>query len=461
MFDGLKQKLALKLTKTRAFTNGNVLLSYEPGREGGATPAVELSEHLFRRESGRMVAALTRIFGVHNLALAEDVVQDAFCRALEVWKVRGMPENPSAWLMATAKNRALDVVRRERTARTFAPEMGRLLETEWTIAPLVDEAFAAHTIHDEQLRMMFSCCHPRLSEDVQVALVLNILCGFGAHEIASAFLSGRAAIEKRISRGQEGARELPAAVRSGRRRVRVAPLGCPPRAVSALQRGLSRRVRRGGGAGRALRRSDAPDGAAAGIPGGGHAGHGRARRAHVPPCRAASGAARLGGRPALARRPGPIALGRRAAGGRARAARALGRRRGGDGLSHRGGDRRRPCERAERRGDRLAVDRLAVRPADGRSLRRRSWRSIARSPSPSATAPTGGSRSCTRLPNALGCPAIRSIPPRMGELELRRGNPRARADAFPGRARPGEKRDGASVSREAVAVLRRLLAPGS
>jgi predicted RNA polymerase sigma factor len=164
---------------------------------------VELSEHLFRREAGRMVAALTRIFGVHNLALAEDVVQDAFCRALEVWRVRGLPENPSGWLMATAKNRALDVVRRERTARTFAPEMGRLLETEWTIAPLVDEAFAAHAIHDEQLRMMFSCCDPRLSEDVQVALVLNILCGFGAHEIASAFLSGRAAVEKRISRGKK------------------------------------------------------------------------------------------------------------------------------------------------------------------------------------------------------------------------------------------------------------------
>jgi RNA polymerase sigma factor (sigma-70 family) len=150
-----------------------------------------------------MVAALTRIFGVHNLALAEDVVQDAFCRALEAWRVRGLPENPSAWLMATAKNRALDVIRRERTARTFAPEMGRLLETEWTIAPLVDEAFAAHSIHDEQLRMMFSCCDPRLSEEVQVALVLNILCGFGAHEIASAFLSGRSAVEKRISRGKK------------------------------------------------------------------------------------------------------------------------------------------------------------------------------------------------------------------------------------------------------------------
>src|SRR5882757_10947327 len=154
------------------------------------------SDHLFRREAGRMVSTLTRIFGVHNLALAEDVVQDAFCRALEVWKVRGIPENPSAWLMLTAKNRALDIVRRERRARTFAPEMGRLLETEWTLAPLVDEAFTARTIRDEQLRMMFSCCHPLLAEEAQVALILNILCGFGAHEIAGAFLTGHAAIEK-------------------------------------------------------------------------------------------------------------------------------------------------------------------------------------------------------------------------------------------------------------------------
>src|SRR4029450_11038505 len=107
-----------------------------------------------------MVAALTRIFGVHNLALAEDVAQDAFCRALEVWKVRGVPENPSAWLLAVAKNRALDVVRRERTARTFAPDLARPRESEWTLAPAVEEAFAASTIRDGQLRMMFSCCHP-------------------------------------------------------------------------------------------------------------------------------------------------------------------------------------------------------------------------------------------------------------------------------------------------------------
>src|SRR5262249_12094148 len=134
---------ATSYSATRARRNGSVGMPAPP----------DLDEHLFRRESGRMVAALTRIFGVHNLSLAQDVVQDAFCRALEVWKVRGVPENPAAWLMATAKNRALDVIRRERTARAFAPEMGRLLESEWTLAPGVAEAFAAPAIRDEQLRM--------------------------------------------------------------------------------------------------------------------------------------------------------------------------------------------------------------------------------------------------------------------------------------------------------------------
>lgn len=164
---------------------------------------MEPSDHLFRREAGRMVATLTRIFGVHNLALAEDVVQDAFCRALEVWKFRGVPGNPSAWLMATAKNRALDVLRRERTARTFAPELGRMLESEWTLAPAVEELFAAHAIKDGQLRMMFSCCHPRLPEEAQVALMLHILCGFSVDEVAGAFVSSHDAVEKRISRAKK------------------------------------------------------------------------------------------------------------------------------------------------------------------------------------------------------------------------------------------------------------------
>ena len=160
-------------------------------------------DHLFRHESGRMVAALTRIFGIHNLALAEDVVQDAFCRALEVWRIRGMPENPSAWLMATAKNRALDVLRRERRARGFAPELGRLLESEWTLAPTVEQLFGASAIKDDMLRMMFSCCQPRLPEASRVMLVLHILCGFSVDEVAGAFVSGDAAVEKRIARAKK------------------------------------------------------------------------------------------------------------------------------------------------------------------------------------------------------------------------------------------------------------------
>ena len=180
--------------------------------DGGPDPDLrDPVDHLFRRESGRLVAAVTRVFGVHNLALAEDVVQEALCRALEVWKHHGMPDNPSAWLMTTAKNQAVDVLRRERTARTFAPELTRLLESEWTMRPTIEAAFGAHAIQDDELRMMFSCVDPRLTEEAQVALILHILCGFSVGEVANAFLSSAAAIEKRITRAKKvlaGAKRL-------------------------------------------------------------------------------------------------------------------------------------------------------------------------------------------------------------------------------------------------------------
>src|SRR5262249_11997384 len=115
-----------------------------PGRRaaGHETGQVmDLRKHIFRPQAGRMNDTLAHVFGVHNPARAEDVVQGGLCRALEIWKFRGVPENPSAWLMTTAKNRALDVLRRERTARTFAPELTRQLESEWTLAPTVEEEF--------------------------------------------------------------------------------------------------------------------------------------------------------------------------------------------------------------------------------------------------------------------------------------------------------------------------------
>ncbi|MGA8574609.1 MAG: sigma-70 family RNA polymerase sigma factor [Candidatus Cybelea sp.] len=168
---------------------------------------MEPSDHLFRHEAGRMVAALTRIFGLRNLELAEDVVQDAFCRALEVWKVRGIPENPSAWLMTAARNRALDVLRRERTARTFAPEYGRLLQTEWTLANAVHEVFESTELRDDQLRMMFSCCRRELPEAAQIMLVLALVGGFGVREIVAAFVSSHAAVEKRLTRAKRSLKE--------------------------------------------------------------------------------------------------------------------------------------------------------------------------------------------------------------------------------------------------------------
>lgn len=159
-------------------------------------------EHFFRRESGRLVATLTRVLGVHHLALAEDAVQETLAAAVEVWAFRGLPDNPSAWLMAAARNRAISLLRRERTARRFAPELGRIADAEGPAEPR-PEGRLPEALRDDELRMMFSCSHPDISEDAQVALVLSLLCGFSAQEVAGAFLVSRAAMEKRLTRAKK------------------------------------------------------------------------------------------------------------------------------------------------------------------------------------------------------------------------------------------------------------------
>jgi RNA polymerase sigma-70 factor (ECF subfamily) len=164
---------------------------------------VELDGPFFRREAARLVAALTRAFGVENVALAEDVAQETLARAFEAWSFGGAPEHASAILMTAAKNRALDAFRRDRTAHKLAPELARFVESEWTLHTTVDELFLPEALQDDELRMMFSCCHPQLHEDVQVALILNLLCGFSVGEVASAFLVTPSAMEKRISRGKQ------------------------------------------------------------------------------------------------------------------------------------------------------------------------------------------------------------------------------------------------------------------
>jgi RNA polymerase sigma-70 factor (ECF subfamily) len=158
---------------------------------------------LFRHESARLLATLSRAFGVEHLALVEDAVQEALASAFAAWSHHGVPDHYAALLTTAARNRVLDAFRRERTARGRAPELQRFLESEQSATPPVEALRVDDTPRDDELRMMFSCCHPRLPEDVQVALVLNILCGFGAAEIARAFLVTTAAIEKRLSRGKK------------------------------------------------------------------------------------------------------------------------------------------------------------------------------------------------------------------------------------------------------------------
>jgi RNA polymerase sigma factor (sigma-70 family) len=159
--------------------------------------------HLFRHQSGRLVPALVRLFGLKNLDLAEDVAQETLLRAVEVWKFHGVPDDPAAWLIKSAKNRAIDVLRKQKTARTFAAEVA----TEWSLVPTVEQTFNA--IRDEELRMMFTCCHPRIPEEARIALVLSTLCGFGAREIAAAFMVSTSAIEKRLVRAKQTLAETP------------------------------------------------------------------------------------------------------------------------------------------------------------------------------------------------------------------------------------------------------------
>lgn len=166
-----------------------------------------LLDNLFRHESGKMVAVLTKIFGPHNLELAEDVVQDTLVKALEAWRIQGVPDNPSAWLFTVAKNKALDVLRRERYKKEYAVELNALLTSSYSASSTVEQIMQPDTINDELLRMMFVCCHPTIPEESQIAVILKTLCGFSVIEIAKAFLTNEETITKRLYRARQQFRE--------------------------------------------------------------------------------------------------------------------------------------------------------------------------------------------------------------------------------------------------------------
>lgn len=164
-------------------------------------------EAIFRRESGRLVSVLTRILGPANLELAEDVVQESFIAAMRDWEKHGVPENPSAWLLTTARHRAIDAIRRERTRRTFAADLALYLDSEWTLARTVDEAFGESWIKEDQLRMIFMCCQLTVPLENRVTLILKTLCGLSVPAIARALLSTEPAIYKRLHRTREAVRD--------------------------------------------------------------------------------------------------------------------------------------------------------------------------------------------------------------------------------------------------------------
>jgi RNA polymerase sigma factor (sigma-70 family) len=172
----------------------------EPYRKGQVS---RLVDHMFRHKAGQMVSTLTRIFGADNLQLAEDVVQETLLQALQQWPYRGVPDNPGAWIVQVARNRALDVLRREANLRQVLARVSQApLEEVGDTALSLDDPLG-----DDQLTMMFMCCHPALSREAQVALTLKTVGGFGVSEIARAFLAPEATIAQRLVRAKRKLRE--------------------------------------------------------------------------------------------------------------------------------------------------------------------------------------------------------------------------------------------------------------
>ncbi|WP_179646993.1 RNA polymerase sigma factor [Spinactinospora alkalitolerans] len=155
---------------------------------------------VWRIESARLIAGLARI--VHDVGLAEELAQDALVAALERWPETGVPDNPGAWLMATAKHRAVDLLRRNKRLEHKLEEIGRDVESRQDGAPGFDAVLDDDAIEDDLLRLVFTACHPVLSTEARVALTLRLLGGLTTGEIARAFLAAEPTVAQRIVRAK-------------------------------------------------------------------------------------------------------------------------------------------------------------------------------------------------------------------------------------------------------------------
>ncbi|MDP9047163.1 MAG: RNA polymerase subunit sigma, partial [Bacteroidota bacterium] len=164
----------------------------------------EMIPHLFRTEYSKIVSVLGKLFGFEHIEIAEDIASDTFLLAADTWGIKGLPENPVAWLYTVAKNKAKDHLKR---GNIFLEKVMPGIQRSETEFHETEIDLSSKNIIDSQLQMMFAICHPSIPVEAQIGLSLRILCGFGIEEIADAFLSNKEAINKRLFRAKEKLRK--------------------------------------------------------------------------------------------------------------------------------------------------------------------------------------------------------------------------------------------------------------
>ena len=164
----------------------------------------DLIPHLFRTEYQKIVAVLVRRFGIALIEIAEDIVSDTFLTATESWSHQGVPDNPTAWLYTVAKNKTKNYFKHH---SIFEQKLVPELKNNKPVIEAEEIDLSHKNISDSQLAMIFAVCNPVIPSEVQIALALNLLCGFGAQEIADAFITNKEVAYKRISRGKEKLKE--------------------------------------------------------------------------------------------------------------------------------------------------------------------------------------------------------------------------------------------------------------
>jgi RNA polymerase sigma-70 factor, ECF subfamily len=170
--------------------------------------SLQCVEDLYRQERDRILATLIRF--LHDFDLAEEMMQEAFVTALDRWPIEGVPENPRAWIVSTARNKAIDYVRRNVRFREKLPQLCQLIDDESKAAPFEVPASMpspASMVPDDRLRLIFTCCHPALPLEAQIALTLRTLCGLSTNDIARGFLLPAATMAQRLVRAKRKIRD--------------------------------------------------------------------------------------------------------------------------------------------------------------------------------------------------------------------------------------------------------------